>query len=59
MQSFAIRRNMLNTEYGWENVFLLCPILMPKMVTVASFVHHAKIPHGDEKRGQSPTWCRG
>jgi hypothetical protein len=28
MQGFAIRQNILNTKYGWENVFLMCRIPM-------------------------------
>ena len=52
MQGFAIRQNILNTKYGLRECLLTVPNTDAPIVIVASFVHHAKIPYGDEKRRQ-------
>jgi len=51
MQGFAIRQNIPNTKYGLRECLLTVPNTdAPKIVIVASFVHHAKIPYEDGKR---------
>jgi len=54
MMSLAVAMELTDEHEIWLGKCLLTMpnTDAPKWVTVASFVHYAKIPHGDEKGGQ-------